>query len=129
MCQLTRHFSPKPHTVFGVRSPRLPASPPSPGPGVGPAPGAAFEWDPAKSASNKLKHGIDFQAATAIWEDGRRIEIDVVRTGEPRQLSVGRANGKMWTAVTTRRGEAVRLISVRRSRKEEVAQYEQQRGG
>ncbi|MDR1264278.1 MAG: BrnT family toxin [Propionibacteriaceae bacterium] len=29
-----------------------------------------FEWDPAKSASNKLKHGVDFEEANAMWRDG-----------------------------------------------------------
>lgn len=88
-----------------------------------------FEWDPAKSASNKLKHGIDFEEAQAIWQDQSRIQINVNRVDEPRYLVIGMLNGRMWTAVGTTRSGAVRIISVRRSRKEEVAQYEQQSGG
>ena len=28
-----------------------------------------FEYDPAKSAANKVKHGIDFAEAKALWDD------------------------------------------------------------
>ena len=34
-----------------------------------------FAFDPAKSAANKLKHGIDFIEAQALWEDVNRIEV------------------------------------------------------
>jgi hypothetical protein len=34
----------------------------------------AFEFDPAKSAANKVKHGIDFVEAQAIWRDDNRLE-------------------------------------------------------
>jgi uncharacterized DUF497 family protein len=83
-----------------------------------------FEWDPAKSASNKVKHGVDFEEATAMWRNGPRLDIDVDHPVEPRLLTVGSLNGRIWTAVTTMRGDAIRLISVRRSRKEEVSLYE-----
>jgi hypothetical protein len=43
---------------------------------------------------------------------------------EPRLLVIGRIDGKHWSAVVTRREERIRLISVRRSRPEEVALYE-----
>ena len=33
-----------------------------------------FEFDPAKSASNKEKHGLDFIEAQALWLDEQRIE-------------------------------------------------------
>jgi len=29
----------------------------------------AFEFDPEKSAANLAKHGIDFEAAQALWLD------------------------------------------------------------
>ena len=48
----------------------------------------------------------------------------MLRTGEPRFLVIGMIEGKVWTGVITYRGEAVRIISVRRSRKEEVEHYE-----
>jgi uncharacterized DUF497 family protein len=32
-----------------------------------------FEFDPAKSAANLEKHGIDFEAVQALWADTRRL--------------------------------------------------------
>jgi hypothetical protein len=43
---------------------------------------------------------------------------------EPRFLAVGRIDGRHWSAVFVRRGEAIRLISVRRSRRQEMDHYE-----
>jgi len=39
-------------------------------------------------------------------------------------MLIGKIGGKHWSAVITRRVETIRLISVRRSRPEEVTIYE-----
>ena len=39
-------------------------------------------------------------------------------------MAIGKLKGRHWSAVFTRRGDNVRLISVRRSRNEEVEVYE-----
>jgi uncharacterized DUF497 family protein len=83
-----------------------------------------FEFDSDKSASNKLKHGIDFRAAQALWDDPDLLEIPARTTGEPRFLIVARINGKHWSAIITYRQQNIRIISVRRSRYEEVELYE-----
>lgn len=83
-----------------------------------------FEFDPAKSEANKAKHGIDFHEAMALWEDERRVEISARTTDEPRFMVIGTIAGTFWSAVITYRGETTRIVSVRRSRKEEVALYE-----
>jgi uncharacterized DUF497 family protein len=83
-----------------------------------------FEYDPAKSAENKRKHGIDFESALALWSDDGLVEIPARVVDEPRWLVIGKIADKHWSAVITRRGENVRVISVRRSRTEEVALYE-----
>ena len=83
-----------------------------------------FEFDPKKSDSNKQKHGIDFHEARALWEDPDLIEIPVQTIDEPRYLVIGTIEGKHWSGVVTYRGDKVRIISVRRSRKEEVEIYE-----
>ena len=83
-----------------------------------------FEFDPAKNASNLGKHGIDFDAVQAIWQDVMRVEIPARTDDEPRWLVVGQIDGKHWSAVVTYRGQRVRIISARRSRTEEVALYE-----
>ncbi len=83
-----------------------------------------FEFDPEKSAANKQKHGIDFIESQALWDDPDLIEIPAKTTDEPRFLIIGTIGGKHWSGVITYRGENVRIISVRRSRSEEVAIYE-----
>ena len=83
-----------------------------------------FEFDAAKSESNRAKHGIDFIEAQSLWSDPMLLEIPAKTEDEPRFLAVGQIDGKHWSAVITYRGSHVRLISVRRARTEEVALYE-----
>jgi uncharacterized protein len=83
-----------------------------------------FEYDPDKSAENQRKHGIDFEAAQSLWADAGLVEIPARTTDEPRWLLIGKIDEKHWSAIITRRGDNIRLISVRRSRDDEVAIYE-----
>jgi hypothetical protein len=83
-----------------------------------------FEFDAAKSAANKTKHGIDFVEAQALWSDVDRLEIPARSTSEPRYQVIGRIAQTLWSAtVTYRHEETVRLISVRRARTNEQKQY------
>ena len=84
-----------------------------------------FEFDLKKSASNKKKHGIDFEEAQELWLDPHLLEIEARSTDEPRFLLIGKIGSKHWSAVVTYRDDKVRIISVRRSRKEEVNLYEE----
>ena len=84
----------------------------------------SFEFDTAKSESNRAKHGIDFDEAQGLWQDPMLMEIPAKTDDEPRYLVIGLIDGKHWSAVITYRGANVRLISVRRARTEEVALYE-----
>jgi len=83
-----------------------------------------FEFDPIKSNSNKEKHGIDFYEARALLDDPDLIEIPVKTSDEQRFLVIAKISGKHWSGVITYRSEKIRIISVRRSRKEEVDIYE-----
>jgi uncharacterized protein len=83
-----------------------------------------FEYDPEKSAENKGKHGVDFEEAQALWSDPALLEIPARVSDELRWVVIGKMNEKYWSAVITRRGNNVRLISVRQSRDEEVEIYE-----
>ncbi len=84
----------------------------------------SFEFDPLKSESNRLKHGIDFVEAQSLWNDPMLLEIPAKTEDEPRALVIGRIDDKHWSAVITYRGANIRLISVRRARPEEVKLYE-----
>lgn len=83
-----------------------------------------FEFDPKKSKSNKGKHGIDFVDAQLLWLDSMLLEIPARTSDEPRYVIIGRIGVNHWTAVITYRQDRIRIISVRRSRKEEVEIYE-----
>ena len=83
-----------------------------------------FEFDSTKSDGNKKKHGIDFDEAQALWNDPDLIEIPVKTSDEPRFLAIGKISGKHWSGIITYRNGTIRIISVRRSRKEEVDLYE-----
>ena len=84
-----------------------------------------FEFDESKSEANKLKHGIDFVAAQALWDDPDFLEIpSKIVTDEPRSMVIGVIGRKHWSGIITYRDECIRIISVRRARKREVELYE-----
>jgi len=88
-----------------------------------------FEWDESKSSANKVKHGIDFEAAKAMWLDEDRIEVHAPHPIEKRSIIISTIQGKLWTAVYTVRSDKVRIISVRRSREKEAMLYEKENTG
>ncbi len=83
-----------------------------------------FVYDPGKSVTNRDKHGIDFVEAQALWDDADLLEIPARTVDEPRSIVIGKIDGKHWSGVITYRDDAIRIISVRRSRPEEIALYE-----
>jgi hypothetical protein len=83
-----------------------------------------FEFDSRKSRSNAQKHGIDFVEAQRLWNDPDLIAVPARTTDEPRILIVGKIQNRHWSAIVTYRGDRIRIISVRRSRREEVELYE-----
>ena len=83
-----------------------------------------FEFDSRKSESNLIKHGIDFVNAQLLWVDPNRIQIPAKQIDEPRFMIIGKIEDKYWSAIFTYRDDDIRIISVRRSRDEEVNIYE-----
>jgi uncharacterized DUF497 family protein len=83
-----------------------------------------FEFDDKKSVSNLSKHGIDFESAQTLWNDPDLVEVQATSDDEPLFLMIGCIDNKHWSAVITYRGNNIRIISVRRSRKLEVELYE-----
>lgn len=85
--------------------------------------GFESEYDPVKSASNQDKHGIDFAEAQVLWTV-YGWEQPSPFTSELRIQRTAPLEGRLWTAVFTARSGRIRLISVRRARKDEVETYE-----
>lgn len=83
-----------------------------------------FEYDNEKSKINKEKHGIDFNESQKLWEDFDRLIIPIRNVDEPRFMIISMLEDKIWSGIFTMRNEKIRIISVRRARKEEIAIYE-----
>jgi len=85
-----------------------------------------YEWDAAKAAENRRRHGIDFLDSIAAIEDPNRLEeIDArFEYGEERMRVIGMAAGNVLFVVTTLRGEETcRIISARRATRHEQDRY------
>jgi len=82
------------------------------------------EFDEQKSRANKAKHGIDFAKAQTLWDDSDLLEIPARIDDEPRTIFIGKIGDKHWSAIIPYRNEKIRIISVRRSRREERELYE-----
>ena len=83
-----------------------------------------FEFDEAKTRTNKARYGIDVVEAQALWEDMDLLEVPAKTEDEPRSIVIGKIAEKHWSAIITWRNEKIRIISVRRSRTEERELYE-----
>jgi uncharacterized DUF497 family protein len=84
-----------------------------------------FQYDTNKSQSNKAKHGIDFEEAQKLWQDkSATIAFEKTIEGEDRLSIVGYIADKCYTGIFTLRNLSIRIISVRRCRKNEKKRYE-----
>jgi len=79
-----------------------------------------FEYDENKSQSNKTKHGIDFEEAQALFAQ-QPLSIERAKTvdEEERYILVARMHTKCYALIFTFRKRTIRIISVRRCRKNE----------
>ena len=84
-----------------------------------------FEYDRNKSLSNLDKHGIDFEEAQKIWENpNAKIAYERSVEGEDRFSIVGYIQQRCFVAIFTLRDDNIRIISVRRCRKNEKRRFE-----
>jgi uncharacterized DUF497 family protein len=83
-----------------------------------------FDYDQSKSLANLAKQGIDFLVAQQLWNDPEALEVRAKSDDEERFVVIGLIEDKHWSAIVTYRNDSIRLISVRRSRKQEVLLYE-----
>ena len=91
-----------------------------------------FEWDPAKAAGNRRKHGIGFELAATVFKDRLALSVydEEHSQTQARWVTLGQAeNGKLLVVVHTyqeidAQNAAVRIISARAATKHEQRQYE-----
>ena len=83
-----------------------------------------IEFDRAKDAANRKKHGVSLERAAAF--DLRRVLTCPARTvqGEVRTHVIGDIDGTIYTAIVTERLGTLRIISVRRASRKERHQYD-----
>lgn len=86
-----------------------------------------FEFDSEKNKINEEKHGIDFKEAQKLWKDDKKIILAARYAGEERRLLIGKINNAYWAAVFVRRNKKVRIIFVRKARKNERERYNSRR--
>ncbi|MCX6617053.1 MAG: BrnT family toxin [Acidobacteria bacterium] len=88
-----------------------------------------FEWDHAKNQSNQWKHGLNFADALLVFA-GRTLTFEDLRRpcGEPRYLTVGTLTGRVVIIAHTLRGDATRIISMRKANARERARYQERLG-
>lgn len=80
-----------------------------------------IEFDLAKSRRNAAVRGLSFERAQELL-DGRPVIIEDTRRDyrEQRFIAYGQIGGRLHVCVFTRRGEAYRIISLRRANRREV---------
>ena len=91
----------------------------------------AFDWDPAKAASNAAKHGVTFDEASIVFRDPLALSIfdGASSVDEERWITLGAAASGNLVLVVHTWGEdgaghvAVRIISARRPTRNEARQY------
>ena len=85
-----------------------------------------FEFDPAKDEANRFKHGVGLAFGRRVFDDPRLTLAPTVRIEdeEERWKAIGLVDRTLYTAVHVYRGEAIRLISVRRSNANERRDYD-----
>ncbi|MEP0321525.1 BrnT family toxin [Bauldia litoralis] len=85
-----------------------------------------YEWDPKKAAANLAKHGVAFERVAQFeWNEAEIEEDDRSPYGERRFYALGMIDGRIHALIFTMRGEAVRVISLRKANDRERRRYEQ----
>ena len=83
----------------------------------------ALEWSATKRLAVLQDRGLDFIDGQVLF-DGRPLYTAPSRRGaEMRWLSIGELNGRLCAVVWTERGEAIRIITMRRARHGEEARH------
>jgi uncharacterized protein len=83
-----------------------------------------IEFDAAKNEANLAKHGIDMASATQFDFDTAMVTSDARKSyGEARNIAVGYIGGRLHVLIFTKRGDVVRVISLRKANRREERTY------
>ncbi len=85
-----------------------------------------IEFDPAKDATNREKHGVSLALAGELdWEAALVWVDDRIEYGELRVIALAPKTKILNYVAFVERGEVRRIISLRRANRREVKQYVQ----
>jgi uncharacterized DUF497 family protein len=88
-----------------------------------------FEWDEEKNQANRVKHGLDFADAAGVFSGPTLTFADLRHSSdEARYLTLGMLAGRMVIIAHTQRGDATRVISMRKANARERARYQERLG-
>ena len=83
-----------------------------------------YEWDKAKAAANRRKHGVRFADAVTVLEDSNAVTIEDEHPNEERFVTLGLdALGRLLVVVYTFRDDTIRIISARKATSAEQRYY------
>jgi Uncharacterized protein conserved in bacteria len=83
-----------------------------------------YEWDNAKDAANRLKHGVGFDRAEAFdWPNAVIEEDERYEYGERRFRAFGYIDDRPYCVVFSPRGKTIRIISMRPMHLKEARRY------
>ncbi|MCC6422769.1 MAG: BrnT family toxin [Phycisphaerales bacterium] len=89
-----------------------------------------FEWDHAKAAKNRRKHGVTFEEAKEVIHHPLSITISDLEHSQidEREKTIGfSSQGRILVVIHTEsRNETIRLISARKAERSEVDAYEEE---
>ena len=88
-----------------------------------------YEWDTAKRRGNFAKHGLDFADAEQVFA-GPCVTFEDSRFdyGEERLVTLGLLAGRVVIIAHAPRGEATRIISMRKANRREQKIYQERLG-
>jgi len=84
-----------------------------------------IDFDPAKDAGNRAKHGLSLDMAIDLDWDAALVWIDHrVAYGEQRYAALAPLGGRLYFVAYVDRGDVRRIISLRRANRRESRHYE-----
>ncbi len=92
-----------------------------------------FDWDPAKAAENRKKHGLSFEKAITAFDDPYALiapDPEHSTQTEVREWLIGKSDGDVVVVVFTVRqpDNVYRIISARNATRDERRSYEESKG-
>ncbi len=85
-----------------------------------------IEFDPAKDAANRAKHGVSLALARELdWESALVWLDERFEYGELRIIALAPKSKILYYVAFVNRGEVRRIISLRRANRREVKRYVQ----